>query len=432
MFEALSTVEPPITWDDVASRIETDVAIVDLTDLPRSRSPRGRIAVAVAAAAIVAVVVVVATRDSDAPRTPRISSSGSTGPVPTQPVPTTLPETRSNRHLAVTAWTGSQYLVWSGEAAQFDAESGRADGWMYDPQTDRSTEIPVAPIAPRSAAAGVWTGEELIVCCGLRVADGTEYDTGTAAAYRPETRTWRRLADPPAVGARGFGAAVWTGTEMIVVFAGRDDQGPRATIAYDPATDRWRRLADPPELAISPQAAWTGQEMIVWSPEYGFRSNLDRGYRYDPATDSWSTLPDVPAANAPSLGSMAWTGDEIIVYGQSAVDETRAAGARLRLGDDAWTPLPDPGLLPIDWGEGTPGSQSLAWNARGHELVVWPVHGSEYGTAGPPLLTFDPDLGTWTQIVLAASLGYEPDLKVGLGALFRPDRERPVVAHVKM
>ena len=336
-FAALLRVDPEVSWDDVTARTALDTGLVDLADASRTRSHRGRIAVALAAAAIVAIVVVVATRDTDRHTTPQISTSGANGPAPTVPTPTTRPATRSSRSLGVTAWTGSRYLVWSGEASMFDAESGRADGWSYDPESDRSTDIPVAPIAPRSAAAGVWTGDELIVCCGLRVGDGDEYRTDTAAAYRPATRTWRLLTDPPAVAGRGFGAAVWTGKEMIVVFAGRNDQGPRAAIAYDPGTDRWRRLADPPRLAISPQVAWTGQELIVWSPEYQYKSALDRGYRYDPATDRWASLPDVPDAFGPNWGSMAWTGDEIIVYGRST-DETRASGARLRLGDDGVDP----------------------------------------------------------------------------------------------
>ena len=220
----------------------------------------------------------------------------------------------------------------------------------------------------------------------------------------------------------------------------RDDRGLRgplgsrqaaATFAYNPATDRWRRLADPPAaLAIRPDVAWTGNELIVWSREYKEGTPADRGYRYDPATDTWSALPGVPAANAPTRGSMVWTGDEIIVYGQSAVDETRAAGARLRLGDSAWTPLPDPGLRPIDWYEGTPGSQALAWDGPGHRLVVWPVHGGEYGAAGPPLLTFDPDNGGWREIAAVLGDAYEPDLAVGAGAVLRPDRARPVAARL--
>jgi hypothetical protein len=433
-FDVLSSVDPPISWDDVVARVAFDTDAVDLADEPSGRSPRRRITAALAAAAMVAVVVgvfVVATRDADSSRRPHVSTSGSSGPAATEPTPTTLPETRSQRTNAVTAWTGSQYLVWSGEAGDGEG-SGRANGWAYVPEGNSATDIPTAPIAPRSGAVGVWTGEELIVCCGVGVdaANGDEYRTDTAAAYRPATRAWRRIADPPDDAARPFGAAAWTGRDMIVIFGARSDYGVGKAFAYDPAADRWRRLADPPASVIGrPQVAWTGESLVVWSP--GSRPAGDSGFWYDPATDDWTPLPRVPQANATTLGSMVWTGDEIIVYGLSAIDETRAAGARLSLGDDAWTPLPDPGLRPIDWFEGTPGSQSLAWNGLGHRLVVWPVHGDEYGTAGPPLLSFDPDTGRWTQIVLSAGLGYEPDLTAGRGAVYRPDREHPVVAHIE-
>jgi hypothetical protein len=412
-FAALSTVEPPISWDDVAARTEGEHRPVELTAVPAPRSPRRLVAVALAAAAIVAIVVVVATRDTDRPR---VSTNGGIGPAPTSPTPTTLPATSSLRTFPVAAWTGTQYLVWSGEAGS-DTRL-RADGWAYDPATNQTTEIPVAPIAPRTQATGVWSGEELIVCCGSGYEGRNHYRTDTAAAYRPETRTWRRLADPPRDELGEFGAAVWTGDEMIVVFQ-------NGAIAYSVARDRWRVLADPPPLARRPEAAWTGRDVIVWSPEYQYKSALDRGYLYHPATDTWTALPEVPDTFGPNLGSMVWTGDEVIVYGQSP-NETSGTGARLRLGDDHWTPLPDAGLRPIDWYEGTPGSQTLAWDGPAHRLVVWPVHGDEYGTAGPPILTFDPDDGGWREVA-RPNLGYEPDLRSAGGVVFRPDRDRPVV-----
>ena len=51
--------------------------------------------------------------------------------------------------------------AWSGEAGDGDG-SGRADGWLFDPSTGATVDIPVALIAPRSEA-GVWTCEELVV-----------------------------------------------------------------------------------------------------------------------------------------------------------------------------------------------------------------------------------------------------------------------------
>ena len=56
---------------------------------------------------------------------------------------------------------------------------------------------------------------------------------------------------------------------------------------------------------------------------------------------------------------MAWTGDEIVVYGPSADDDSKVAAARWRPGDAAWRTVSDPGLGPVEWFEGTPGSQSL-------------------------------------------------------------------------
>lgn len=75
--------------------------------------------------------------------------------------------------------------------------SQRADGFAVDLGTGAVSAIPVAPIDPRSGATGIWTGTELIVCCGTGQADGFTPDTRSAAAWNPATAEWRTLARPP-------------------------------------------------------------------------------------------------------------------------------------------------------------------------------------------------------------------------------------------
>jgi hypothetical protein len=386
-FAALERVEVPVSWDDVVAREDdVDLDSPDVADLANVevRSPRRRlVAVAAAAAAlVVALAIVVVQADGEPDQT--ISSVPSSLPPTTNTTPTTNAATSSFRVFPVTAWTGDRYLVWSGEDGS--TQIPRADGWAYDPVTGETTDIPTAPIAARTEAVGVWTGEELIVCCGA--GDG---DAATAAAYRPDTISWRRVADPPDDAWGTFAAAVWTGDQMIVVF-GPNDPDARGltaplTVSYDPTTDQWQQLAEPPPtLARIPEAVWTGTDVVVWSG--------DGGFRYDPRLDTWFALPDLPAALAMTNGSVAWTGDEVIVYGNSARDESSVAGARWRPGDNSWRAISDPGLPPIDWYEGTSGSQALVWDDTTQRLVVWPAHGSEFA-ASVPLLAYDPDTDTW-------------------------------------
>lgn len=416
-FASLERVETPLTWADVVDRDEKPILFLDAVaggDEQRPRRWVGALAAAAAVAVIVGLVVVVsANDDSPGVRT----TAGEVGLSP-------MTGTPMDRVFPVTAWTGDLYLVWSGEWPSEVAVHD--DGWAYDPATGETFHIPPAPIAARSEAAAVWTGEELIVCCGRGVGP-LPYGTATAAAFRPGDNSWRVLADPPEAADRGFGAAVWTGDEMIVVFGDRtqevgarpDDPAFRpAVVAYDPASDEWRELAVPPFLKRIPEAVWTGHEVVVW--------NSGQGYRYDPGTDTWADLPPLPEGRGMGGGSVAWTGEEIVVYGEWLEDASRAVAARWTPGDATWRPVAGTGLGPLELYEGTWGSQSLAWDRELERLVVWPLH-----TAGssPPLLAWDPDTDTWERFD-AGDLGYHPDLTVVDGMVLWPDPARPVAVRL--
>ena len=427
-FGALARVDVPLSWEDVTQRDgdALDHSVIDLSDIVGGevRSSRRRLtAVAAVAAALVVAFVIVAVRAERKPDHTGGSVPSSVPPT-TQSPPTTQAATSSFRVSPVTAWTGDLYLVWSGEAGQ-NENSARADGWAYDPVTGVTTDIPIAPIAPRTEAVGVWTGEELIVCCGAGVVgEGPAYDTGTAAAYRPGTDTWRRLADPPDVADRSFAAAVWTGDQMIVTFG---SSAGSLVLSYAPATDTWRKLAAPPaSLGRLPEAVWTGREVIVWTRADYAPSTADRGFRYDPSSDTWAAVPDPPAGSVTNWGSIAWTGDEVVVYGSSAADESRVAGARWRPGATTWRALSDPGLGPVNWYDGTPGSQALSWDDTTQRLIVWPVNGGE---RSEPLLSYDPTTDTWQRLG-DQQLGFNPHLDISRGVVLRPDRAHPVVARL--
>src|SRR5581483_10875226 len=68
------------------------------------------------------------------------------------------------------------------------------------------------PAAPGSAdGAPVWTGDEFVVWGG----GGSQgHPVAEGVAYRPATRTWRRLAPAP-LSARSGHTAVWTGKEIL-------------------------------------------------------------------------------------------------------------------------------------------------------------------------------------------------------------------------
>jgi hypothetical protein len=318
--------------------------------------------------------------------------------------------------------TGTEYLVWSGEAGENDT-SQRADGFAVDLGSGAVRPIPVAPIDPRSGATGVWTGSELIVCCGTGAADGFRADTRSAAAWDPSTGDWRTLAAPPAAIARSYPTSVWTGKLMIVV-----SKGPAAA-TYDPATDRWTEIAAPALRGRSPESAWTGEEMIVWDSLYASGAVpatggiADQGWSWAPGRDAWTPLPPLPEGSRTQLGSIAWTGSELVVWGQSTRDEATGVGARWRPGADRWQSVsPSPQGPVTDPYNGTPGSQSLAADTDGRVLVKDLDGGQSTGA----LHVYEPVDDTWNSTDLTIG-GFHPLITVIGGRVLVPDQDEPFV-----
>ena len=355
---------------------------------------------------------------TDAAENPPESVRPPVAPAPTDGTPTTAPATRTLRTFPVVAVAGEEYLVWAGEAGENDI-SQRADGFAVNLSSGAVRAIPVAPIDPRSGATGVWTGEELIVCCGTGPAD-----TRSAAAWDPGTSQWRELARPPESIARFHVAAVWTGDIMVVVAPGP------AVASYDPAADRWIEHPAPPRLDRSPEAVWTGSEVVVWDSTYGSGIRgpglapevADRGWRWAPGDPEWRPLPELPENARTRMGSMVWTGRELVVWGQSTSDDAIGAGARWRPGDAGWRPISPSPQGPVDDPyNGTPGSQALAATDGGRVLV----RGIEGGRLAAGTYLYDPEADTWTNIAIALD-GYHPSITVAGDQILVPDEARPI------
>jgi hypothetical protein len=220
------------------------------------------------------------------------------------------------------------------------------------------SSLPAAPVKIDAGLTAVWSGKELLVS-GVRMGpNGTFIGAkDVAAAYNPATGAWRRLERPPKTASYCDRNAAWTGQEMLVWGCGQ--------LAYDPAADAWSRLPQAP--TGEGIAVWTGRELIGWGGGCCGDAWSD-GSAYDPAAGSWRTLPRSPLApNQRPIG--AWTGRELllVVSGIQAVDgkpapPSLARAAAYNPATNTWHRLPPPPL------SGLRSGNAAAWDGR--ELIV--------------------------------------------------------------
>lgn len=208
-------------------------------------------------------------------------------------------------------------VAMSAPAPAASAPDGRAVAVAVDRRPDPGSaakrhpaawqKLPAAPIRPLDQPVAVWTGREMLIA-GEVTNWNTDAVKGYAVAYNPTTRTWRRLPAPSGhrQPVQGTPQAVWTGREMIVL--GGDFQE-----AYNPSTNRWRHLNVPTygQLAAGFAMVWTGRLVFVYGGGCCDGAD-DSAATYDPATNRWRPV-------RPALGARwttgAWTGHEVVVAG---------------------------------------------------------------------------------------------------------------------
>jgi hypothetical protein len=94
---------------------------------------------------------------------------------------------------------------------------------------------------------------------------------GDGAAYCPGCDQWKPVAAANAPVPRTDHAAVWTGTELLIL-DGTNAAGDLASgAAYDPVTQEWGALSGVggPLERTSPVAVWTGTEVLVFGGTSG-------------------------------------------------------------------------------------------------------------------------------------------------------------------
>jgi hypothetical protein len=300
-----------------------------------------------------------------------------------------------------------------------------APGTVQSLAHDRWTELPPAPIAGRSSAAAVWTGEQMLIWGGVNgphlgdlVADG--------ASYTPATRRWQLLPPAP-IDARVDMAYVWAGKDLFI-WGGLDAlvgglHAPADGALYDPQQRAWLRLPPAPLGPRSyPGALWTGDEVIVFGgqpvPFSADRPLATDLAAYNPSSNRWRTLPPMPPSPKGTIEALtAVAGDHRIYVWQTWLHlvrngnmETGESGQVLLTYDEAsnqWQTLSTLGIGPAFTGP------SVLWTGLDLLEPTGGGCGPAVSCPAPPLsgrhgYRLDLSTTTWSAILLGPIDGLNP------------------------
>jgi hypothetical protein len=304
---------------------------------------------------------------------------------------------------AATVWTGRELILWGGTS---DDGIPHRDGAAYDPATNRWEVLPQAPMPPLRGLASVWTGTAMFILGG---AGGT----ADCALYDPQTHQWHRIQSGP-LPWRGNAQAVWTGHEVVVLTGGSLD-GTRSypyVAGYDPATNRWHRM---PSLPVRPgYQLFTVSALAANGSVYVLATSSHTepwgsGSRIQFASDLWRCDGDCTAGwrtDAPSdavlgLHGPLWTGMEILV---PADNPFLGVPGPIRIGLHGWRLRPGAGWRPMAHGPVDDSPHASAWTGgalvsvdlAGH-TAAWDPVADRWTRLPDAPLTVDNDSATaWT------------------------------------
>jgi N-acetylneuraminic acid mutarotase len=215
---------------------------------------------------------------------------------------------------------------------------------------------------------------------------------GGAAATAALAGTWQRLPAPPIAPEESL-VSVWTGKEMLVFGRITKQLTPdvvrlNVAAAFNPTTRTWRRLPPAGQTGafLAYSAAWTGRDMVVWGQ--GLRM------AFNPTTNRWRHLPGSPLLSVhDGFGVVVWTGRELIGWGGGCCGDAFDDGVAFNPKTNRWRRLSRSPLA---------GSQHPLGAWTGHEVIVLVGNTDPNGKAWPSRLAraaaYNPSTDRWRRL----------------------------------
>lgn len=297
------------------------------------------------------------------------------------------------RHGAAVVWADDRLVVWGGEARQ-DVPADQ--GAVYDPAADSWNPTAASPLGPRAGHVAVWTGEQVVMCCGR----GTEPDRPRAAAYDPADDRWQALPDPPIAETARMSTATLVDDQVLVLGENpsTDDGNSGVAIAYDLGSGSWQSVAVPIHAVGTDASATTADgHVYVWTDPAGMMA-------YNPRTDTWSTLPAPP--QYPRRTDAAWTGTEWLVIGSRA---DQLVAVAFEPATSSWRNVDVP-LPRAESFDGNLGSQAAVWTGTRLLVYTGALGSGLIGHDDAVMLSYDPATDTWDRLPDASTSAYDPPL----------------------
>lgn len=205
------------------------------------------------------------------------------------------------------------------------------------PDTDAPHNELDVPLLGRYAHTVTWTGSEVVVWGGDATYNGSGPAFGDGAVFDPSSSRWRPMAPSPAEPTSDH-LAVWTGEEVLFLGGW---QNPRQLVGYDPVQDTWTTRADAPfevTTNINPfynAAVWTGERMLVWSGADGMAA-------YDPTEDRWEALTGPPVEHRYTVAlHVDPRSDPASVVAVGGSENLQGIDVAIRQPDGQWTEGPE-------------------------------------------------------------------------------------------
>jgi len=205
------------------------------------------------------------------------------------------------------------FRIWANQNCELRVEStdeaSYPDVCLYS-RLHEPDDIPTGctgPYEPRAGHAAVWTGTELLIVGGTT---GVAQPPPIALQLDGSTRT---LALPPRpLGWHEGMDTFWTGDQLIVAVGGSQDLPGMIVLTYTPETDSWTESEPLPGGQYLGGVTWTGTELLFVGGVHNGPN--DQAWSYTPQTGEWSRLPD-PGIEPVEGMQGVWTGTEAGFFG---------------------------------------------------------------------------------------------------------------------